>query len=158
MSPSEPTIPNDWDALADRNPPAGDDLPESRFPTPPLLTMMAACWADLVVLLAVCAGALITILVMGERPSLAALWWAALLALLWWIVAAAALVIVRQGTPGMLLAGVRFRELVPQHRVWWVMVSALFGVATLGLSALVGDSALLRAAGQSSLQLLDDPS
>jgi hypothetical protein len=157
MSPSDPSIPQDWDALEDRDGGGAREFPDIEEPTPPVITLMAAAWADLVVLLAVCAGALIAILLMGERPSLDALWWAALLALLWWTVATAACVIVRHGTPGMLLAGVRFEKRVPQGHIPWVMAAALLGVATLGMSALIGDHALLRAAGRSSLRLFDGP-
>ena len=89
--------------------------------------MLASSWADLVSLLAICTGALVTVLIMGERPSMPALWWAAALALLWWVVAAAALVLVRQGTPGMLLAGIRFEAPVEPRRVPRVLMAALVG-------------------------------
>lgn len=75
---------------------------------------------------------------LGQRPALAAFGWAALLALLWWFCAAAALVVIRQGTLGMLLAGIRFFEPVPPERVPWVLAAALFGVVTLGLPGLLG--------------------
>jgi hypothetical protein len=140
MTPPPDDIPHDWDSLADRDgglettetPPAPDD------PEPPVLTLMAVSWADLVGMLAVCTGGLLAVLALGQRPALAAFTWAAALALLWWVCAAAALVVVRQGTPGMLLAGVRFGEPVPTARVPRVLAAALLGVCTLGLPGLLG--------------------
>ena len=70
----------DWDTLVDRG---ADNRPPSHATTdpdrlrPPILTLMAAAWGDLVGILAVCTGALIAILVLGERPALAAFGWAA---------------------------------------------------------------------------------
>ncbi len=132
--------PHDWDSLPDRDdvletnetPPPPDDL------EPPVLTLMAASWADLVGVLAVCTGGLLAVLALGQRPALAAFGWAAALALLWWVCAAAALVVVRQGTPGMLLAGLRFGEPVPTARVPRILAAALLGVLTLGLPGLLG--------------------
>jgi hypothetical protein len=138
--PDDIDIPHDWDSLTDRdvgletndNPPSPDDT------EPPVLTLMAASWADLVGMLAVCTGGLLAVLALGQRPALAAFGWAAVLALVWWVCAAAALVVVRQGTPGMLLAGVRFGETVPTGRVPRVLAAALLGVLTLGLPGLLG--------------------
>ena len=140
MSPPVDEIPRDWDSLTDRagglpvngNPGLHDD------PEPPALMLMAASWADLVGMLAVCAGGLIAVMVLGQRPALAAFGWAAVLAVLWWACAAAVLVVVRQGTLGMLLAGVRFFEPVLPGRVPRVLAAALFGVLTLGLPGLLG--------------------
>jgi hypothetical protein len=141
-------IPKDWDALSDREPDRVREPSDlgAPGPHPPLLTSMASAWADLVVLLAVCTGALVGVLLMGERPTLAAFGWALVLALSWWVFAAAVLVVVRHGTPGMLLAGIRFDRAVSNDRVFWVMVAALVGVATLGLSAVAGGYAVLRLA------------
>ena len=77
-------IPGDWDALVDRAP-RGDAPPpggpaEPAPHRPPALTVMAAAWADLVAMLAVCTAALAAILVIGERPALPAFTWAAALA------------------------------------------------------------------------------
>jgi hypothetical protein len=104
-------IPGDWDALVDRSPAARSPAAVTTGPDrhgPPVLTLMASAWADLVGMLAVCTGALIAILLLGERPALPAFSWAAALAVVWWIFAASILVVVRQATPGMLLAGVSF--------------------------------------------------
>jgi hypothetical protein len=99
---------------------------------------MAASWADLVSMLAVCTAALAAILAIGERPALPAFSWAVALALVWWLFAATVLIIVRQATPGMLLAGVSFSDPVAPERVGWVLAAALVGVATLGLSGGIG--------------------
>jgi hypothetical protein len=99
---------------------------------------MASAWADLVGILAVCTGALIAILVLGERPALPAFAWAAALGVVWWAFAAAALVVVRHATPGMLLAGMSFSGAVRPQRIFWVLVAALVGVATFGLSGIIG--------------------
>jgi hypothetical protein len=139
------SMPGDWDALVDR--PSEDSrlrppLPSRDHHLPPALTVMASAWADLVGMLAVCTGALIAILVLGERPALPAFAWAAALGIAWWAVATAVLVVVRQATPGMLLAGMSFADAVRPQRVVWVLVAALVGVATFGLSGIVGGRAL----------------
>lgn len=142
-------MPGDWDAIVDRTPePAvsGPGVADTEPGDPPVLTLMASAWADLVGMLSVCTGALVAILVLGERPALPAFLWAAVLALAWWLFAGAVLVVVRQGTPGMLMAGVSFRDPVPPRRVGWVLAAAMLGVVTLGLSAVAGGSALRRAA------------
>jgi len=112
--------------------------------------------ADLVGMLAVCTGALIAILVLGERPALPAFAWAAALGIVWWAFAAAVLVVVRQATPGMLLAGMSFSGAVRPQRVVWVLVAALVGVGTFGLSGIIGGrgSALRLAAGTDRLPAL----
>jgi hypothetical protein len=159
MSSDQDRIPEDWDALTDREidagQPAGPPTEDRDDDRPQTINVLASSWADLVSLLAICTAALGSVLVMGERPSMPALWWAALLALLWWVVAAAALVLVRQGTPGMLLAGIRFDGPVQPDRVGRVLMAALLGVATLGLTGIVGDGALLRAAGGAALKTVD---
>lgn len=145
-------MPRDWDELMDRGAeigpaqqPAGVEGP----PDPRTLTLMAAAWADLVGILAVCTGALVAILMLGERPALPAFAWAVVLGVLWWAFAAAILVVVRQGTPGMLLAGVSFAEPVEPRRVGWVVAAALVGVVTLG--AIGGNAPILRTAAGSEV-------
>jgi hypothetical protein len=150
-------IPNDWDALVDRGAEDQAELPspptaESGEPGPPLVTLMAISWADLVAMLAVCTGALVAILSLGERPALPAFAWSAGLALAWWLFAGSVLVVVRQGTPGMLMAGVSFEHPVAPRRVPGVLMAALLGVVTLGLPGLLGDRrSLLRVAAVSDL-------
>jgi hypothetical protein len=141
MNDDRKSMPGDWDALVDRS----TDVASPRHsasdldpPGPPPLTLMASAWADLVGMLAVCTAALVAILVLGERPALPAFAWAAALGFVWWAFAAATLVVIRQATPGMLLAGVSFSEPVQPRRVGWVLVAASVGVVTLGLSGIVG--------------------
>lgn len=140
MSAPTDEIPPDWDSLADREAgaPPGEDLETYDDPEPPALMLMAVSWADLVGMLAVCTGSLLAVMALGQKPALAAFGWAALLALLWWSCTAAVLVVIRQGTLGMLLAGVRFFEPVEPIRVPRVLAAALFGVVTLGLPGLLG--------------------
>jgi hypothetical protein len=146
-----------WDTLNERPArmqpgPAPRQESEDDDPGPPLITLMATAWADLVGMLAVCTGALIAILILGERPTLPAFAWAAALALVWWAFSASVLVVVRQGTPGMLLAGVNFATPVLPGRVPLVLVAALAGVATLGLPGLLGGQrSILGAAAASGL-------
>jgi len=146
-----------WDTLDERPAivqpgPAPRQESEEDGPGPPLITLMATAWADLVGMLAVCTGALIAILILGERPTLPAFAWAAALALVWWAFSASVLVVVRQGTPGMLLAGVNFATPVLPGRVPLVLVAALAGVATLGLPGLLGGQrSILGAAAASDL-------
>jgi hypothetical protein len=144
-----------WDTLVDRggegNPPSRSE-PAPDLPEPPVLTLMACAWADLVGILAVCTGALIAILALGERPALPAFGWAAALGLVWWAFAAAVLIVVRQATPGMLLAGVSFAQPVQPRRVGWVLAAALVGVLTIGLSGVIGvRGAALRLAAASDV-------
>jgi hypothetical protein len=141
MTDDHTPIPNDWDALVDHSADSAakrhpNDDPSPNHPT--ILTMMASAWADLVGILAVCTAALIAILILGERPAVAAFGWAAALGVVWWAFAAAVLVVVRQATPGMLLAGVSFAGPVRPARVGWVLSAALIGVVTLGLSGIIG--------------------
>ena len=141
MTDNRKSMPGDWDALVDRpseDGPARSSLPINDHHLPPVLTVMASAWADLVGMLAVCAGALIAILVLGERPALPAFIWAAALGVAWWGFAATVLVVVRQATPGMLLAGMSFSGAVRPQRVVWVLVAALVGVVTFGLSGIIG--------------------
>ena len=143
MSPDHEDIPGDWDTLTDRSGstdgtgPASEPPPDREF-DPALITLMATSWADLVSMLAVCTCALVAILALGERPTFSAFAWAAVLSFLWWGFAAALLVVVRQGTPGMLLAGVSFDDAVAPDRVPWVLAAALLGVVTLGLTGVLG--------------------
>jgi len=140
MSSGTEDIPPDWDALTDRDEEnlVTTELPGHGDPEPLALTLMAVAWADLAGMLAVCTACLITLMVLGQRPALAAFTWAAVLSLAWWLCASAVLIVVRQGTPGMLLAGVRFNEPVGTRRVLHVLAAALLGVLTLGLPGLFG--------------------
>jgi hypothetical protein len=155
MTDDRDSIPGDWDALVDRGADGGPPSHSATEPDPlepPMLTVMASAWADLVGILAVCTAALVAILVLGERPALPAFAWAAALGVVWWAFAAAVLVVVGQATPGMLLAGVSFAEPVRPQRVGWVLAAALIGVMTFGLSGVIGGrSSVLRLAATSDV-------
>ena len=148
-------IPADWDALVDLSGSSGatdSPPPDADHRDPPVLTLMAVSWADLVAVLAVCTAALLAIVALGERPALPAFAWAAGLGLAWWFFATAVLTVVRQGTAGMLLAGVSFADPVPPLRVGWVVGAALVGIGTLGLTGLLGArGSILRAAARSDV-------
>ena len=149
--------PEDWDRLAD--PPAGE-RPTAEAPKrssqaqPGGVLLLAAALGDLVALVSLCALALLALRALGYRAPLPAFPWAAALAVLWWCAAATVLVVVRRGTPGMLMAGVGFVLAVPPRRVAAVLASALLGACSLGLPALLGAAApLLRSASGTELSL-----
>lgn len=157
MTPDHDEIPQNWDALNDRA--SAQEEPSAPLPPspdheffPPALSLMAASWADLVSMLAVCTCALIAVLALGEQPTMPAFGWAAILSAAWWAFAASVLVVVRQGTPGMLLAGVSFEDSVPPARVGWVLAAALVGVLTLGLPGILGSRrSILAAAAETDI-------
>jgi hypothetical protein len=141
MTEDRKSMPGDWDALADRRSEVGSARPSPSVRDhhpPPVLTVMASAWADLVGMLAVCTGALIAILVLGERPALPAFAWAAALGFVWWAFANAVLLVVRHATFGMLLAGMSFSGTIRPRRIVWVLAAATVGVATFGLSGIIG--------------------
>lgn len=142
MTRAHDEIPGDWDTLSDRGgmepgPPAAPEAAAGEL-APPVVLLLATAWADLVTMLAVCTGALVAVMAAGQRPALPAFVWAAVLAVLWWAVASVLLVAVRQGTPGMLLAAVRFAGPVRPGRVPWVVAAALLGALSLGATGLLG--------------------
>lgn len=113
--------------------------PEPRIPAdPPTLNLVAAAWADLVALLAFVVAVLIAVVVAGYDIKLPALPWVVTLALAWWCAAALVLVVVRRGTPGMLMAGVVFKSRVPSTRLAPAVLVGLLLVCLLGLPALLG--------------------
>lgn len=130
--------------------------PEPKAPAdPPTLNLVAAAWADLVALLAFVVAELIAVVVAGYDIKLPALPWVVTLALAWWCAAALVLVVVRRGTPGMLMAGVAFRSQVPSSRLAPAVLVALLLVCLLGLPALLGaQRSLLRLATGSPLACL----
>lgn len=141
--PSQPDeIPTNWDVLHDSAPddepvhePASSSDPGSE---PPTINVLASSWADAVAVLAVCTAALVALNAVGYQIMLGAFPWAVALGFAWWVFAAAALVTIRQGTPGMLLAGIHFSTLVPPHRVALVLVAAVVSAALVGLPGLFG--------------------
>jgi hypothetical protein len=147
-------IPQNWDVLRDTvaEDGAGDEAENvvvEDAASLPKINLVASSWADAVVILAVCTAALLGVSTAGYGSSLGALPWAAALGLLWWVVAAAALVTIRQGTPGMLLAGVHFSDRVEPRRLAAVVVTAVACSILVGLPGLLGPrrSPLALAAG-----------
>jgi len=143
-------FPTNWDVL---NPSAPDDdlhyeeaSDEKQVTKPPTINVLASSWADAVAALAVCTAALFGLNAAGFQGLLTALPWAAILGVTWWVIAAAILVAIRQGTPGMLLAGVHFGGLVPSQRVVAVVVTAAVCALFLGLPGLLPRSPLAYAA------------
>ena len=133
-------FPANWDVLRDGDEaPSEAGPPDNGSPTapPPILALLAASWGDAVAALAVCTTALASLAADGPAVDPAALPWAAALGVVWWF-AAAALVVVRQGTPGMLLAGIAFPERVSPARLAGVLAAALLHAALLGLPSLLG--------------------
>jgi len=131
--------PDNWDRLHDST----EELSEQLDPElssveadgTPAMSVIAGSWGDLALVLALCAACLLALKLGGHGAPLAALPWAVGLALLWWCAAAGVLVVVRQGTPGMLMAGLGFARPIAHHRVPWVLVTAIVLGATLGIPA-----------------------
>jgi len=142
MSPEDPkrpeTIPEEWDRLLDlAEEPEGNEpnsQPEPAEPESddafPLLT--AAC-ADLVAVLIPCALALVGLRLSGQAVPLRIAPWALALGVAWWVLAAGILLRVRRGTPGMLAAGLAYREEPAGVRLWGALLLALAAAVTLGL-------------------------
>jgi hypothetical protein len=99
------------------------------------MSVIAGSWGDLALLLGFSAASLLALKLGGHGAPLAALPWTVGLGLVWWCAAAGILVVVRQGTPGMLMAGLGFARPVAQLRVPWVLVTAIVLCATLGIPA-----------------------
>jgi hypothetical protein len=105
---------------------------------PPTLNLVASSWADTVASLGVCTAALFGLNAAGHHPALPVLPWAIALGVLWWLAAAAALIVVRQATPGMLLAGIVFSDRVAPNRVAAVIMVAAVSAVLMGLPNLLG--------------------
>ncbi len=154
----------DWDRIrirADDGEPtelldAARDGPQTEDGAPaddrrvPVLRLVASAWGDLVAILAVCTLALVAAALAGHPVRLPALPWAAGLAGAWWLAAGAATVLVRHGTPGMLMAGVCFDGQVAPRRVPLVVLAAVAQLVLAGLPAClpVMSSLLARAGGR----------
>jgi hypothetical protein len=142
QSPSRSNFPNNWDVLHD--PSANDEPPVENEPVsganrnPPLLNLLASSWADSVSVLGVCTAALVGLSSVGLNGSLSALPWAVGLGVAWWAAAAAVLIVIRQGTPGMLLAGIVFRDRVSPRRLPVVIGAAAVSAVLAGLPGLLG--------------------
>ncbi len=134
-----------------------DDAPgRDRRSQLPMINLVAAAWADLVAILAFCTVELLAVELSRYDASIAAFPWVLGLALAWWCAAASVLVVVRRGTPGMLMAGVVFRAQVSPHRLPAILVAAFFTAFLLGLPALPGPRrSLLKHAGGCDLEALE---
>jgi hypothetical protein len=134
-----PETPENWDLLHDSTEELGEPEVPATNPVEangtPAMSVIAGSWGDLALILGLCAACLLALKIGGHGAPLAALPWALGLALAWWCAAAGVLVVVRQGTPGMLMAGLSFAQPVAHHRVPWVIVIAIVLCATLGIPA-----------------------
>jgi hypothetical protein len=133
-----------WDRLA-------APAPEQPVPDrPSTITLLSSAWGDLVALLAVSTACIVALHLFGHRVGLRAFPWALALAVAWWAAASAATIVVRRGSLGMLLAGLRFADQVPPRRVVATLVAALLQGCCFGLPALLGPrwSPLHLASGQ----------
>jgi hypothetical protein len=134
-------VPDGWDQLSEA---ADDELaeelyqPEDAADELPAIPLIAGSWGDLALILGVCVAALMALKVAGHGVPFAAAGWALAVAALWWMVAAGVLIMIRHGTPGMLLSGVQFAGPVPPRRIGGVVLVALILCATLGIPAAVG--------------------
>lgn len=154
-----PGPPEDWDRLRDALPP--DLAPRAPTPTPGdaepgCLLLLAGALGDLVSVVTVSASGLLVLRLLGHATQPSVLPWVGTLSLAWWTLTGAALMVVRRGTPGMLMAGFGFALPVPHRRVAGVLLLALTLAATLGLPAALGLSRpLFRWAGGSRLALAE---
>jgi len=141
-SPDQREFPRNWDVLNDSagNGEVLEDIAPRSEPKgrPPTINLLAASWADAVVSLGVCTAALFGLNTTGYNPSLTAFPWALALGAAWWVTAAAILVVIRQGTPGMLLAGIVFGDRVAPRRLVMVIAVAAVCALLLGLPCLLG--------------------
>jgi hypothetical protein len=132
----------DWDRLPERpdrsEEPAAAPFPSGDPDGPAAITVLASAWGDLLTIVGVCTGALLALAALGYGAPGAALPWALGLGLSWWLVAASTLIMVRQGTPGMLMAGVVFESAVAGARVPWIVIVALLLAGSLGLATVIG--------------------
>lgn len=156
-------IPKNWDVLAgaEQDDPSPGDAPEpvsgpaGGLALPPTINLVASFWADGVVVLAVLTATLLGLNAAGHREVVTAFPFAAILGLAWWLFSAAVLVTIRQGTPGMLLAGIQFGDRVAPGRVVAVLAVATIGTLFLGLPGLLGaERSPLALAGGRPLQAI----
>lgn len=154
-----PGPPEDWDRLREALPP--DLAPPAPPPAtgdaePGRLLLLAGALGDLLSVVAVNVCVLLALRLLGHPTVPSVLPWVGALSLIWWSLTAAALVVVRRGTPGMLVAGYGFTLPVPHGRVAGVLLLGLTLGLTLGLAGPLGLSRpLLHWAGGSRLALFD---
>jgi hypothetical protein len=147
MTGSGERIPGDWDQL--QEPLAADEAKEPASTESTgrvgLSALIGGAWGDLVSVLAVCTTTLAVLAMLGYGAPSRSVPWAAAISVLWWLAAALVLIVVRHGTPGMLMAGVVFSEPVPRRRLGWLVLASLITWSTLGLPSVGGaDRALVR--------------
>jgi len=153
-------FPINWDELTQPSPGA-DEAASPRQPqtgqVPPTLNLVAAAWADLVCLLCFCTTTLLVVVLNGYAIQVAALPWVASLAVCWWCAATSVLVVVRRGTPGMLMAGLVFGTAVRGTRLPALLVIQLVSAMLLGLPGVLGARlSPLRLAGGTVVASLDN--
>jgi hypothetical protein len=163
-SPEELSFPVNWDRLSET---VSDEESHSSSPSqspgehsdgPPIINLVAATLADLVAILAFIVAELLAVRMASYKIGWPALPWVITLALAWWCVASLMLVVVRRGTPGMLMAGVVFKHPVPPTRLAVILLADLALICLLGLPALLGpDRSPLRFAGGSPLSSIGEP-
>ncbi len=146
----DPKLPQDWDLLGletgtegESASPGGFDehgmpaLREERSAVPFLFSGVA----DLVVMLAGCAGALAAVRAQGLPVSVWALPWTAAMGLVVWAALATATVYVRRATPGMVMMRVAFREPIAPGRLPRLVLFGFVSAVLLGAPiALAGRS------------------
>jgi len=110
-----------------------EDPPEDDSPGP--LLAAATAWADLVLVLAVCAAAVAGVRILGLPLSAAVLPWACGLGTLAWTAVTAVLLPVRRSWPGALLLGLVLPREAGNGRVLLRLGLTLLAAATLGLTA-----------------------
>ena len=135
-------VPSDWDRLAERQ---EDPTAEGRFetphgpaPPPSTLSVVASGWGDALALMAVCTAEIAAVHALGLGYSRGTVLWAAAASMAWWILASAVLLAIRQGTVGMLMAGVATAGPVPPSRLPLVLVAAATAALLLGLPGVLG--------------------
>jgi hypothetical protein len=143
QEPTDTEIPRDWDRIREStDDPVAEtvehELEIREGPEPAVVSLVGSAWGDLVAVLGVCTLALLGLALLGYRAELAMLPWTLALAVAWWAAATAIMVLVRHGTPGMLMAGVAFDRAISRGRIPAVLLAALVLWCTLGVLALLG--------------------
>lgn len=134
-------VPADWDRLAERggeNPPLGERGAAPSPASPPTLTVIAASWGDALAMMIVCTAELALVHALGHGYGLATVPWAGLAAFAWWLLASAALLAIRQGSVGMLMAGIVCAETIPPRRIPWVLLAAVVSALLVGVPGILG--------------------
>ena len=162
INPDDPSpLPRDWDLLGSSRPSdeaAGNDVGgrDDRH-SPATVSLLFSGIADLVVILAGCAGALAVARGQGLPVTVWALPWGAAAGAVIWCAMAAATVSVRRGTPGMVMMGLAVRDPVTAGRLPQLLVVGLLAAVTLGLPTLLLGrwSRICESVAGSPLELVD---